>query len=224
MLMGCVDDVLVHLVGDDIGVVPFRQVGDDSQLRPGENLAAGVGGVAEDQRLRPLAEGVLQHLRVKAEVRRRQRHIDGLRAAEDGVRAVVLIEGGKHGHPVPGIGDGHHGGHHGLSGAAGDHNLAVRVDGHAHEAALLAGQGFAKILRAPGDGVLVGPFVGHPGQGVQKWRGRVEVREPLGQVHRAILEGDAGHPADDGIGEAGGAPGELSHGTIILVSGRNRGG
>ena len=212
MLMGRVDDMLVHLVGDDIGVVLFRQVGNDIQLRPGEDLAAGVGGVAEDQRLGPLAEGVLQHLRVEAEVRRRQRHIDGLRAAEDGVRAVVLVEGGEHGHPVPGIGDGHHGGHHGLGGAAGDHDLAVRVDGHAHEAALLAGQGLAEVLRAPGDGILMGAVMGHPGQGVQKWRGRVEVREPLGQVHRAVLEGDAGHPADDGIGKAGGALGELPHG------------
>ena len=91
--VGGVDDVLIDLVGDDIGVVFLRQGGDDLQLHPGEDPAAGVGGVAENQGLGPLTEGVLQDLWVEAEVRGRQGHVDGLRAAEDGVRPIVLIEG-----------------------------------------------------------------------------------------------------------------------------------
>ena len=69
----------------------------------------------------------------------------------------------------------------------------------AHEAALLFGQRLAEVLRAPGDGVLVEILVGDLGQAVQNSLGRVEVREALGQVDRAVLVGDAGHPPDDRI-------------------------
>ena len=46
MLMGCVDDVLVDLVSNAVGVVLFTQVGDKSELLVRKNLAAGVGRVA----------------------------------------------------------------------------------------------------------------------------------------------------------------------------------
>ena len=78
---------------------------------------------------------------------------------------------------------------------------------------LLAGQCLPEVLGAPGDGVLMGPLVGHLGQPVQDRLGRIEVGEPLGQVHGAVFQGDAGHPPDHGIGEAGGALGKrLGHG------------
>ena len=41
--------------------------------------------------------------------------------------------------------------------------------------------------------------VGDLGQAVQNSLGRVKVRESLGQVDRAVLIGDAGHPPDDRI-------------------------
>ena len=73
MAAGGVDNVLIDLVGDDIGVVFFRQSGDDLQFLPGKYPAAGIGGIAENQRLGPAAEGVLQNLRIEAEVRRGDR-------------------------------------------------------------------------------------------------------------------------------------------------------
>lgn len=47
--------------------------------------------------------------------------------------------------------------HHSLGGAAGGHDFLVRVDGAAHIAGLLAGQGLSEVLGPPGDGVLMGP-------------------------------------------------------------------
>ena len=59
----------------------------------------------------------------------------------------------------------------------------------------------------------MGALPGHLGQPFQDRLGRLEVGEALGQVHRAVLQGDAGHPPDHGIGEAGGALGKrLGHG------------
>ena len=207
-----VDDVLIHLVGDDIGVVFLRKVCNDQQLLPGEHPAAGVGGVAQHQRLGVLAEGVLQHLRVKGEGGGHQGHIDGLGAGEDGVGAVVFVEGGEDDDFVAGIGDSHHGAHHGLGGAAGGYDLGIGVDGAAHVVALLFRQRLPEVLGTPGDGVLVGAFMGYLRQTVQNGLGRVKVGEALGQVYSVVLQGDPSHTADDGVGKAGGTGGEgLGH-------------
>ena len=203
--MGGVDDVLIHLIGDDVGVVSGGHLRNGQQLLPGEDPAAGVGGVAQHQGLGTLAEGSLQLVHVEGEGGRVQWHIDGLRPGEDGVCPIVLIEGGEDDDLVPGVGRGHHGAHHSLGGAAGGHDFLVRVDGAAHIAGLLAGQGLSEVLGPPGDGVLMGALPGHLGQPFQDRLGRLEVGEALGQVHRAVLQGDAGHPPDHGIGETGGA-------------------
>ena len=46
VLVGSVDDVLVHLVGDAVGVVLLAQVGNKSELLARKDLATGVGRVA----------------------------------------------------------------------------------------------------------------------------------------------------------------------------------
>ena len=68
-----VDDVLVNLVGDDVGVVLFRERRDEFKLLAREHLAAGVGRVAQDHRLGVLAERILEDSRVKMEIRRHER-------------------------------------------------------------------------------------------------------------------------------------------------------
>ena len=213
--MGGVDDVLINLVSYDIGVVFLRQGGNDRQLLPGEDPPAGVGGVAENQGLGFLAEGVLQDLRVKAEVRRRQGHVDGLRAAEDGVRPVVLVEGREDRHLVPGVRHRHHGGHHGLRAAAGDGNLAVGADGEAHVPGLLCRQGLPEVLGPPGDRILVEVLLADLCQPVQDSPGRLKVREALGEVHRAVLIRNAGHAADYRVGKTGGALRQALHGRAL---------
>ena len=195
----CVDDMLIHFVGDDVGVVLFGQVRDGFQLSTGEHLAAGVGRVAQDQGLGVLLESSFQLVHVKIKRGRVQRHINRLGPGKDRVSTVILVKRRKHDDLVAGVGHRHHGSHHGLGAAAGGHDLAVGVDFTAHQAALLFGQRLAEVLRAPGDGILVEILVGDLGQAVQNSLGRVKVRESLGQVDRAVLVGDAGHPPDDRI-------------------------
>lgn len=142
-----IDNMLIHFIGNHIGIVFLHQTGNHQHFFPGEYLAAGVGGIAQNQRFRPLTEGIFQHLGVKVKGRRLQGYIDRLRIAEHCVRTVVLVKRGKHGHSVPGIGDGHHGCHHGLGAAAGNDNLRFRVNDHAHETGLFFRQGLAEIGR-----------------------------------------------------------------------------
>ena len=200
-----VDDVLVHLVGDNIDIILFGKARNQLQLVPGEHLAAGVRGVAQDQRLRVLAEGILQYLGVKGKFWRRQRHINWLCPGQDRIRAVVLVKRREDNDLVPRVRHGHHGGHHRLGAAAGHNDLTVGVNCPAHIAGLLGGQRLTEVLRAPGDGVLVVVLVRDLGQTVQNCFGRVKIREALGKVHCAVLVGDTGHAADDGIGKACGA-------------------
>ena len=104
---------------------------------------------------------------------------------------------------VAGVRDRHHGGHHGLGGAAGDHDILVGVDRHAHKVLLLGGEGLAHGLGAPGDGVLVVKRLGVGGDGaeaIEQLRRGIEVREALRQVDGAVLIG-ARHATDDGIGK-----------------------
>ena len=59
----------------------------------------------------------------------------------------------------------------------------------------------------PGDGILMGALLSHLGQAVGKLPGRIKIRETLGEIHRAILQGHPGHAADYRISKAGGTAG-----------------
>ena len=212
MLVGGVDDVLVHLVGDDPHVVLLSQARDRLKLGAREDAAAGVGGVAQDERLHAvLRHGGLERGLVEGEGGRHERHVDGLGVAQNRVGAVVLIEGREHHDLVAGVAHGVHGAHHGLGAAAGDDDVLVGVDVDAHEAALLGGERLTEVLRAPGEGVLVRALVGDLRQAVEELLGRVEVGETLGEVDGAVLERHAGHAADDRVGEAVGRRAEGFH-------------
>ena len=215
VLVGCVDDVLVYLVGDAVGVVLFAEVGDKSELLARKDLAAGVGWVAQDDGLGVVvAEGRLEDLAIKVECGRVERHVDGLGPRENGVSAVVLVERRENDDLVARVRDRHHGGHHGLGGAAGDYDILVGVQRHAHKMLLLGGKRLTHGLGAPGDGVLVVKRLGVGGDGAQaieQLRRGIEVGEALRQVDGAILVGDARHTADDGIGKRCRAVGEFFH-------------
>ena len=215
VLVGRIDDVLVYLVGDAVRVVLFAQVGDKGELLARKDLAAGVRRVAQDDGLGVVvAEGSLEYLTVKVECGRVERHIDGLGTREDGVGAVVLVERREDDDLVAGVRDRHHGGHHGLGGAAGDHDVLVGVDRHAHKMFLLGGKRLAHGLGAPGDGVLVVERVGVGGDGaetLEQLRRGIKVGEALREVDGAVLIGDARHAADDRIGKRCRAIGEFFH-------------
>ena len=214
VLEGSIDDMLIDLVGDHIGVVCFRQICNDLQLLPGKHLAAGVGGVAEDQRLGLLPEGLLQRAGIKMIVRRAQGDIDGLRPGKDGVGPVVFIKGRKDDDLVARIHHRHHGGHHGLRTAAGDGDLALRVDGIAHAGGLLGRQRLPEVFCAPGDGILVKILMGDLRQPLQDGLRRVKIRKALRKIDGAVLGGDPGHPADDGIGKDRSAAGKGLHWSV----------
>ena len=205
VLVGCEYDMLIHLVGDNVGIVLLRERRDNLQLLAGEHLAARIGRVAQDDGLRVLTERVLKHICVKVEIRRHERHIDRLCAGQDGIRTVVLVKRGENDNLVARIGDCHHRSHHRLCAAAGRDDFGVRVDPAAHEIGLLGGQRLAEVLRTPGDGILVVILVGHLRQTVEQLLRRLKVRETLRQVYRVILHGNARHAADDRVGKAGGA-------------------
>ena len=129
VLVGRVDDMLVYLVGDAVGVVLFAEVGDKGELLARKDLAARVGRVAQDDCLGVVvAEGCLEDLAIEVERGRVERHIDGLSARENRVGAVVLVERREDDDLVSGVRNRHHGGHHGLGGAACDYDVLVGVD------------------------------------------------------------------------------------------------
>ena len=201
MLIGGVDDVLIHLVCDDKGIVLQRELCDGLQLIAAEDLAAGVRGVAEDQRLGPLCKALFNEAEVKLIGRRDQRDIDGFRPGEDGICAVVFVKRREDHDLITGVADGHHRGHHGLGAAAGDADLGVGVHFMMEGGARLFRQCFAEILGAEGHGVLVRAFVSRLSQCVQQFLRRVKIREPLRQIDGVILVVDTGHTADDGVGK-----------------------
>ena len=215
MLVGCVDDVLVYLVGDAVGVVLFAEVGDIGELLARKDLAAGVGRVAQDDGLGlVVAEGRLEDLAIEVERGRVERHIDGLSARENRVGAVVLVERREDDDLVSGVCDRHHGGHHGLGGAACDYDVLVGVDRHAHKVFLLGRECLAHGLGAPSDGVLVIERLGVSRDGAEALEQlcrRIEVREALREVDGTVLIGDARHAADDRIGKRCRAIGEFFH-------------
>ena len=211
VLTRSIDDVLVGLVGDHEGVVLLRERQDLQKLGTGEDLAAGVGGVADDDRLGPLREGARKLRGIIGEVRRAQADVDGLGAGEDGVGGVVLVEGGEDDHLVARIAHGHHRRHHRLGAAAGDDEMPVRVELEAGEAPHLAGEGLTEPRGAPGDGILVMRTARGPLKGGQQGLRRIEIGEALGEVDGSVTVGQAGHAADDRFGESGESAGGLGH-------------
>ena len=221
VLVGGVDDVLVDLVGDDPQVVLLGHAGDELEFGAGKDVAGGVRRVAEDERLRAgQRAGGLELGLVEGELGGMQLDVGGLGAAEDRVGTVVLVERGEDDDAVAGVRDGHDRAHHGLGGAAGDHDLRLGVDVEAHARRLLGGERGAEIGRAPGNGVLVGPGVGDLGKPVEDGARRVEVGEALREVDGVVLHANARHPAYHGVREARSVPAEFLH--CSLLGGRRQ--
>ena len=199
MLVGLIDDVLIDLVHDHIGVVLHGKLGDLLQLRTGEDLAAGVGRVADQDSLRTLLERIFQDVGIIVKVRRYQRNENRLTAHQKGLGAVILKIGREHDDLVAGVGDGKQSIHHGFSGADSHDHFRLRVQGAAHPFAAFFCQCAAEIGRAHGNGILVRAKRADLGEAVRQFLGRIKIREALGQVDGIIGNGDTGHAPDDGI-------------------------
>ena len=156
-----VHDVLVYFVDDGKGVVFLHQAGDDFQLCLRKHLAAGIGRVAEDDRLRTLPEGVFQHVGVKGEVRLAERHVNGLAAGQQHVRAVGFVKRRKYDDLISRVDEGHHRRHQGFRAAAGDDDFLFRVQRLAGEGPAVVRQGLPQVLCAAVYTVLVRPLRGY---------------------------------------------------------------
>ena len=221
VLVRRIDDVFVHLVGDDEGVVLFGEAADLQEFGAGEDLAGGVGGIAEDDGFGLLGECGGEHCGVVAEPGRMQGHVDGHGTGEDGISGVVFVKWREDDDLVPGIAGGHHGGHHGLGAAAGDDEVLIGIDAQAGVAIDLGRQRLAEPGSAPGDGVLVKRSARGTLQGCQQEFGRIEVGETLREINGAMLVRQPGHGTDDGFAEGRKAEGGLGHDRIVCWEGRS---
>ena len=158
-------------------------------------------GRVQDERARALAERGGEFRRVKRPIRGLQADKSRRRAANNGVRAVVLIKRLEDYDFLAGIDDREEGTDHRFRRPAAYCDLLLRVHGHASGFGKLVGDGRAKVPRPPGDGVLVDvPADGGHGCFLHfGWGGKV--REPLSQIDRAVFHGQARHFPNNGLGE-----------------------
>ncbi len=213
--------MLVDLVSDDKGVDLLGQARDGFQLRTREHPARRIRRVAQNHRLGLLGKCALQVSLVKAKFRRIQRDIDRFCARQDRVGHVVLVERREHDDPIAGIARRHHGHHHGLGTAAGDHQVGVGIDVESHPARLLACQGPAKVRRTPGHRVLMRPVPSGLLGGPLQFLGRIEIRESLRQVDGSVGIRQPGHVPDDRLAELAHPMTGVRHGGLdILAAGR----
>ena len=207
-----VDDVLVDLVGEREQVVLQADRGDQLQLVAAEDLAGRVVGRVDDDRPRPGPDRGAQLVGVDRPVGLVERHVARHRAREDRVGPVVLVERLEDHDLVAGVDQPEHRRDHPLGGAAHDRDVGVGARRPARmPASRLRGDRLAQRLRAPRDRVLVDV-------GEERGRGRLlqllrrrEVREALGEAHRAGLDREAVHLADDRFRERLGFRADPAH-------------
>ena len=196
-----IDDVLVDLIRDDIGIIFYGQRRDLRQLLQRKDLAAGVGRITDQNCFGTLAQLVLQNIRIKVEVRWCQRDKDRLTADEQNLRAVVFKIRRKQDHTVAGIGDRKERVDHCLRRTDGNDHLGFCIRGNAHEMLALFRQRTAEIRCAHRDRILMRSRMADLCQTVGQCLGRIKIRKALRQIDRAAVQRNARHAPDDGIGK-----------------------
>ena len=96
--------MLIHLVRDRVHIIFDAKLGDQLELFIGEDLAARIGGVADQNCLRMLTERIFENLGVKVERRGNERNEDRRAVCHDRLRAVVFKIRREHDNFVAGIG------------------------------------------------------------------------------------------------------------------------
>ena len=209
-----VDEMLVDLVRQADGVVLFAEVGDQLQLFLRVDLAGRVVRRVDDDRPGALCEGSAQLVRIERPVGGPQGHIAGNGAAQDAVRAIVLIEGLEDDDLVARVEDREHRRDHRFGGATGDCDLPVGIDRAAPGLAVLRRERASQLRRSPGGGVLVEAAGERSLGGFDDLWGRFEVGEALREVDSAVAiqsQVEPRHLPDDGFCEALGFVTEARH-------------
>ena len=142
-------------VGDRPAVVLDAEIRDQRHLVAREHAARRVVRRVDDDRLGARVERLAQAIGVERPVRPLERNEHRLRAGENRIRPIVLIERLEDDHLVAGIHERHEHRRHRFGRAARHRHVAVRVDLHVVPAPVLLGDRLTKHRRAPRDRVLV---------------------------------------------------------------------
>ena len=176
-------------------------------------LPVGLCGVLSTRPARPWRERSAQLVGVESPIGLVERDEARHGAGEDRVRAVVLVERLEDHDLVARVQEREHRRDHSLGRAAGHRDVGLRVDRPVGiEPLRLGTDGVAEVLGAPRDCVLVDVVVNRSAGGFLELGRTGEVGEALGEVDRVVLLGDAGHLADDRLGELGGLVGNAARG------------
>ena len=187
------------------GVEFLAQFGDEGEFFAIEDAAGGIVGRVQDDGFGALRKSPAQLVAVEGPIGCAQSHQLAGASAEHRIGAVVFIEGFEDHQLITGVSDASQGRDHAFGGSAdhGDFTLGVEVE--LIMAAILRGDGVAKRLRAPGDGVLIDVgFDGFDGGSLYDFGGG-EIGVALREIHGVVLKRQARHFADDTFVEAGGA-------------------
>jgi hypothetical protein len=216
VLGAVVEDMFVDFVGDAVGIPSYAKIANEFEFGASENFAGGIVRRVEDDGFCVRAERSAQFPFVEGPIGRPKFDEARSGAGKDCVRAVVFVEGFEDNDFVAGIDDGHHGRHHGFGRTAADGEFALGIDGDTLGASKFVDDGVAQGLGAPGDGVLIDIVGDSLACCFFNFHGSGEIGKALGEIDGVVLEGEAGHFADDGFGELFGfggqhAAGDLGH-------------
>ena len=212
MLGAVVEHVLVDFVGDRKGIPAHAEIADAFEFGALENFAGGIIRRIEDDRLGRGTERRGEFIGIERPIGRLQLDEARRRAGKNRIRPIIFVERFEDHHFVARIDDRHHRRHHRLGRAAADGDLALGIDGHALRALEFRGDGVAKCLCAPGDGVLIDVRVDGRLRGVLDFGGRGKIGKALRQIDGAVAQRQPRHFADYGFGEAFGFRGKFRAG------------
>ena len=217
-VLALVEDVLVDLVGDRVGVVPDAQLGDPLELLAREHPAGGVAGRVDDDGAGARRERGRQAIEVEG-LAGRERDVHRLRAAEDRVRAVVLVERLEDDHLLARIDQRQERRGHGLGGAAGDGDLGLGIDRHAVPVRVLSRRRRSRSRFAPQVMAywLMSARMARAAASLST-SGAGKLGKPCARLMAPWCVGEPGHSADDRLGETVGAAGGV-HGWVLAQTG-----
>ena len=196
-----VKNVFVDLVGETKGVELSTEFADEFHFVASEHFAGRVIGIADDDCPGLWIERRAQLRRVESPIRRAQRHITWARVGKDGIGRIVLVERLEDYYLFARIDSRHHRGDHSFGRAARDRDFSFRIDLKSEIPFRFPRNGFAKILRSPGNRILIHVVGNRLHRDALDVFGSREVRKTLREIDRAVLHRLAGHLANDGFSE-----------------------
>ncbi len=209
MAEAVIDEKLINLVGNGIGIVSAALLGNQFELVGGKHLPRGIIGSVQNHRARAVSECGGEFGGVESPVRRMKPHVAGCRSANDGIGTVVLVKRLEDHDLVTRVDDSQQRSNHRFRSAAANRHLPFRIDLEARVAVKALGDGAAKLGRSPGNLILVIVCADCIHCGFLHFFRGGKIREALGKVHRVMLEGQARHFANHRLGEP---PGLLRYG------------